>query len=190
MTLGFYFDQSSCTGCRACQTACKDRNNLAAGQLYRKVTTYQTGSYPDARLYHYSAACNHCDDPACVANCPTGAMYKAEDGTVQHDDSMCIGCASCVRSCPYGVPILLEDKGIAGKCDACKPFVDAGLRPVCVDACNMRALDFGDIDELKEKYGSDLVTELPCHPDGGTGPNTQIKPKSWATNESFSEVLW
>lgn len=190
MTLGFYFDQSSCSGCRACQTACKDRNNLMVGQLYRKVSTYQTGSYPDARLYHYSATCNHCDRPLCVANCPKGAMYKDDDGTVQHDDSLCIGCGTCVEACPYGVPILLEDKGIAGKCDACKPYTDAGHKPVCVDACNMRCLDFGDIDELRAKYGEDAVVAIPCHSDGETGPNTLITPKTSALFESFSRMIW
>ncbi|WP_350453990.1 4Fe-4S dicluster domain-containing protein [Slackia heliotrinireducens] len=191
MTLGFYFNQSACSGCRACQTACKDRNNLMVGQLYRKVTTYQTGSYPNASVYHFAATCNHCENPACVANCPTGAMYKdSETGLVLHNDDACIGCSTCVNSCPYQVPILLEDKGIANKCDGCKGFVDAGMNPVCVDACNMRCVDFGELDDLRAKYGDDLVTAIPCHADGGTEPNTLITPKEAALQESFSEVLW
>ena len=189
MSLGFYFDQTSCSGCRACQTACKDRNNLGAGELFRRVTTYQTGRFPNATMYHYAATCNHCTNPACVEVCPVGAMYVAEDGTVQHNDKTCIGCQACVNNCPYEVPVYLEEKGIVGKCDACKPFLDAGKNPVCVDACNMRCIDFGDIDELRAKYGDDLVTELPVHPDGGTQPNTLIKAKPAALNEDFSEVL-
>lgn len=189
--LGFYFNQSSCSGCRACQTACKDRNDLQPGQLYRHVTTYQTGVYPHATMYHYSATCNHCEDPACVKACPTRAMHKAEDGTVQHDDDLCIGCRMCAMACPYNVPQYLEEKGVVGKCDACKPYRDAGLNPVCVDACNMRVLDFGDLDELREKYGSvNLVHDLPILPSSETtGPSTIIEPKTAAIAPDFKKVI-
>jgi anaerobic dimethyl sulfoxide reductase subunit B (iron-sulfur subunit) len=155
--LGFYFDSSACSGCRTCQVACKDRNNLGLGLLYRNVRSYETGTYPNAIIYHYSAACNHCEAPACVANCPTGALRKSpDDGTTQRDDELCIGCGTCVKTCPYEVPVLLPS-GKAGSCDACKPFRDAGQNPVCVDACNMRCLDFGDIEELRAKYGGSAV---------------------------------
>lgn len=190
MTLGFYYNQSACTGCRACQVACKDRNDLPVGILYRHVKSYQTGKFPAASLYHYAATCNHCESPACVANCPTGAMQKADDGTVQHDDSACIGCGTCARSCPYEVPQLFEDKGLAGKCDSCKAFRDAGQNPVCVDACCMRALDFGDLDELAQKYGADLVSELPCLLGADTtGPSTLIQAKACALNDDFKEAV-
>jgi anaerobic dimethyl sulfoxide reductase subunit B (iron-sulfur subunit) len=189
MSLGFYYNQSACSGCRACQTACKDRNDLKVGELYRKVTTYQTGVFPNAVMYHYSASCNHCDKPECVGICPTGAMYKAEDGTVQHDDDTCIGCEACVEACPYNVPIMRRDREISGKCDACKSFRDNGMNPVCVDACNMRCLDFGDLDGLRAKYGSDTVIEIPVHPDGGTESNTRIKPKIAALNKRYNGVI-
>lgn len=196
MTLGFYFNERACSGCRACQTACKDRNDLAAGELYRHVGTYQTGTFPNATMYHYSKTCNHCDDPACVAACPTGAMYKADDGTVQHDDELCIGCGSCANSCPYEVPIVKEAEKLAGKCDSCKPFRDAGLNPVCVDACNMRALEFGDVDELSAKHEGEgqlvgeLVRDMPILPSSEqTGPNTLINPKPAALADDFVEVL-
>ena len=191
MTMGFYFNVEQCIGCRACQIACKDRNNLQVGYLYRNVKTYETGSYPRATWYHYSASCNHCEAPICVANCPTGAMQKTwnGDGTVQHDDELCIGCETCVKSCPYEVPILLPE-GISGKCDACKPFRDAGHSPVCVDSCNMRCLEFGDIDELKAKYGTTLVDTLPILPSpDSTQPNTLITPKKVALDTSFMELV-
>ena len=86
MALGFYFDMTRCVGCRACQVACKDRNNLDIGLLFRYAKTYETGSFPKVGMYNYSGSCNHCEHPACVTVCPTGAMYKAEDGTVIHDD--------------------------------------------------------------------------------------------------------
>ena len=82
MALGFYFDMTRCVGCRACQVACKDRNNLDIGLLFRYAKTYETGSFPDVGMYNYSGSCNHCEHPACITVCPTGAMYKAEDGTL------------------------------------------------------------------------------------------------------------
>ena len=190
MTLGFYFDQRACIGCRTCQVACNDRNDLPVGIVYRKVETYQTGEFPASTLYHYAAACNHCESPACVANCPTGAMEKADDGTVVHDDDACIGCETCVRSCPYGVPQLLEDRGITGKCDSCKAFRDAGKNPVCVDACLMRCLEFGDLDELTAKHGSELVRDLPCLPSSEmTNPSILINPKACALSTDFAAAV-
>jgi anaerobic dimethyl sulfoxide reductase subunit B (iron-sulfur subunit) len=114
----------------------------------------------------------------------------AADGTVQHDDELCIGCGTCVKSCPDSVPILLSEKGISGKCDACKPFRDKGQNPVCVDACNMRCIEFGDLDELAQKYGSDLVKDLPILPSSeSTGPNTLIKPKESALATEFRQLV-
>ncbi len=187
--LGFYFNQDACIGCKTCWMACKDRNDLEVGIEYRKVNTYQIGSYPDARLIHFSGACNHCASAACVASCPTGAMYKAEDGTTQHDDAICIGCGTCVNVCPYKAPTLLADKSIAGKCDSCKSFRDAGQNPVCVDACTMRALDFGELDDLAAKYGSKLVDTLPNLPSAdNTDPGLLINAKVVPSAASLKEV--
>lgn len=178
--LGFYFSQEECIGCKACQVACNDRNGLPAGKPFRRVLHFETGVYPDAKLFHHSMACNHCENPACVANCPTLAMHKSDDGTVIHDDELCIGCGSCVMACPYNVPVLYEETGMANKCDSCKPFRDAGQNPVCVDACPMRCLDFGDLDELKAKYGDNLVNELPYMPSASiTNPSLLIAPKPY-----------
>ena len=175
---GFYFDMTTCIACHACQVACRDRNNLYnVGEIYRTVTTTESGKFPNVDYYNLSIACNHCSDPACVRNCPTGATHVADDGTVVRDNSLCIQCASCVNSCPYGAPKILAD-GSIGKCDSCKPLRDAGMKPVCVDACLMRALDFGDVDELKAKYGDDLVQTYGNLPDPKTtSPNVYMKVK-------------
>ena len=85
MSVGFYLDQDRCAGCRACQVACKDKNRLEVGILYREAHTYSVGEFPTAKAYSYSFSCNHCEDPICLKNCPTGAIYKAEDGTVIQD---------------------------------------------------------------------------------------------------------
>lgn len=188
--LGFYFNQDACIGCKACWVACKDRNDLDVGIAYRRVNSYQVGAYPTARIVHYSGACSHCAAAACVENCPTGAMFKAADGTTQHSDSACIGCQTCVNVCPYGAPVLVPEKGIVGKCDSCKPFRDAGLNPVCVDACTMRALDFGELDALREKHGEGLVRSVLNMPgEDETEPGLLISPKIIARNAELREVL-
>lgn len=187
--LGFYFDSTRCTGCRTCQIACKDKNRLDVGTLFRKVTSYSVGTYPNVKVFHFSSTCNHCENPACVANCPTGAMYKSEEGVVLHDDDICIGCETCVNSCPYQVPVLLPDQQIAGKCDSCYAIRKAGGNPACVDACLARALDFGDLEELTARHEGDLVSEIPVWPDGGTGPNIRIKPKEPALSSDAKVMI-
>lgn len=175
---GFYFDMSKCVGCRTCQVACKDKNNLDIGTLFRHVRTFETGVYPNPGIYHLSATCNHCEDPKCVEGCPTLAMHKLENGIVDHDDKMCIGCRYCTWNCPYGVPQYVKELGIVQKCDMCKDLVEKGGNPVCVDACMMRAIKFGELEELKAEYGSNTVSDLPILPSSMiTNPATIIKPR-------------
>ena len=190
MSLGFYFDMSRCVACKSCQVACKDRFGLElAGPITRRVETYEGGTYPNAALYNVSIGCNHCEAPACVENCPTGAMFKSEDGIVLHDDAVCIGCQTCMGVCPYGAPQWADELELIVKCDTCKPLREAGMNPVCVDSCLMRALDFGDMEDLKAKYGSDLVSEVPCLPEAGaTTPNLLIKPRKAGLDSTFAVV--
>ncbi len=189
MALGFYFDMTRCIGCKACQIACKDKNNLDVGTIFRNAKTYSVGEYPKVQMFNVSVSCNHCENPACVAACPVGAMYKAEDGTVLHDKNLCIGCKACTVACPYGVPKYIEEEGKSSKCDACAYLRAKGMNPACVDACPNRALDFGDIDELKAKYGPNLVSDLPILPDSSvTGANVLIKAKDCALSGEAVEL--
>ena len=163
MQYGFYFDADRCGSCKACVMACRDKNDTLLGLKNRNVIDFGGGRWVEKDglvqpenvfVYSISISCNHCESPACVANCPTGAMIKRdEDGIVYVDESVCIGCGTCANACPYGAPKVSEERGVTSKCNFCMDYLDAGGRPACVDACLMRCLDFGDIAELREKYG-------------------------------------
>lgn len=190
MSLGFYFDANMCIGCHTCQAACTDKNNLEAGTNFRQVRSFETGVYPNAKRYHFSGACNHCTDAKCVKGCPTGAMHYAEDGTVQPDLTKCVGCKYCTWNCPYGVPQFIEAIGQVNKCTGCKDLRDAGQNPACVDACIMRCLEFGDLDELAAKHGQKLVKDLPILPSSTiTKPSVLINPKDCSLDPKYKEVV-
>lgn len=190
--IGFYYDQTMCAGCKTCQVACKDKNRLEVGTIYREVRSYEKGEFPSVQMYHLSATCNHCTAPACITECPTGAIEKLDDGTVVMDAEACIGCSSCATACPYGVPRLIEAEGIYGKCDACVNEREAGYNPVCVDGCPYRAFDFGEIEDLKAKY-PDAVDSIPAlfinDSSVSTGPNTLIKARACALDEVGTQVM-
>ncbi len=187
---GFYFDMALCMGCRTCQVACKDRNGLETGTIYRRVETYEVGAYPTATAYQLSRTCNHCENPECVRVCPVGAMHvDEEDGTVQHDDETCIGCESCVKACPYGVPQYRPDFEISGKCDACLPLRQAGEENACVAACPLRAIEFGDIEELRARH-PEAVDAIAVLPDPSqTAPSVAIGAKPAALEAGFTQIV-
>ena len=187
---GFYFDMTACIGCRTCQVACKDKNDLEMGVIFRRLSDFEVGEYPAVQTYHYSGSCNHCEKPECVAACPNAAMYiDEEDGTVQHDDEACIGCQTCVNSCPYGAPQFIEEDKIVQKCDTCRALREAGHEPVCVEACPMRAIEFGEMGDLRAAH-PDAVSELPCtEPAATTTPNILIGASRGALLEDFNPVV-
>lgn len=181
---GFYIDSSKCTGCKTCQLACKDYRDLDIKQNYRRVYEYEGGSFvqdgdtwlqKDVFSYYLSIACNHCSDPACVKVCPSGAMHKRdEDGFVVVDEDVCIGCQHCSNACPYGAPQFNKEAGHMTKCDGCYERVAEGKQPMCVESCPLRALEFGEIHILREKYGTNAdVAPLPSS--SLTLPNIVIK---------------
>lgn len=165
------------------------KNNLPAGVFYRWVDSYEVGEYPSAGLYHLSRACNHCEKPECVRVCPVGAMYVYEkDGTIQHNDELCIGCKSCMDACPYEVPMYLEEKKITTKCNACIDTREEDGAPTCVAACGMRALDFGSYDELLQKY-PEATDKLACMPEPITSPSVLIDARDIAFDDAYRELL-
>lgn len=181
---GFYFDNARCTGCRTCEMACKDYKDLETAISFRHVYDYEGGEWvqeadsgyrQDSFVYHVSISCQHCDHPACVGVCPTHAMHKdGETGLVSVDASRCVGCGYCVMACPYDAPTVDREKGHSVKCDGCADRVAEGLQPICVQACPLRALDFGDIAALRSDHeGVDAIAPMPQG--SYTSPNIVIK---------------
>lgn len=186
--LGFYIDQKRCSGCHACVMACKDKNNLESGRQYRHVTENCGGGFAksgkaysqDIFAFWTSMSCNHCDNPRCTQNCPTGAMHKREeDGVVVVDTSKCVGCRYCVWSCPYGAPQYDEEEGKMSKCDFCIDLIAKGEDPACVAACPLGVIEYGPIDELRAKYG-DLADIKGLPSSKITNPNIIFNPHKGA----------
>lgn len=171
---GFYYNMGACIGCKVCQIACKDINGLEVGLDYRNVEYFEEGKFPKPEFHYMSMACNHCAEPKCIQVCPVGALSKAEEtGLVLHDKETCIGCKACVAACPYEAMHYKEEENKSGKCDGCISLVKKGEQPACVSGCLTRALDFGDLDELKEKYKNVNFTNL--EDKQNTNPSILIK---------------
>jgi len=179
----FYFDSSACSGCKACQVACKDKHGLEVGRLWRRVYEVSGGDWiqvgdawtSSVFAYNLSIACNHCEKPICVEVCPAGAIYKRADGIVLIETDQCLGCGYCSWACPYGAPQYNEEKGYMTKCTFCVDNIDAGLAPACVAACPLRALDYGEREELETRYAK--ISNLFPLPDARlTNPALVITP--------------
>ena len=126
--------------------ACKDGHALEPGLFFRRAATLEfQDNAGRLHVMHYSGACNHCQDPACVANCPSGAMHRQNDGTVAVDSGQCIGCGTCTWAC-------IERR-------------QAGKEPLCVEACLTHCLRFVDLDALPKTEKTQYTDTLPILPD-------------------------
>jgi formate dehydrogenase iron-sulfur subunit len=185
--MGFFTDTSVCIGCKACEVACKEWNAIPAdGNLDLLGSSYDNtgalgastwrhvafieqpateGAEPaDFRWLMSSDVCKHCTHAACLDVCPTGSLFRTEFGTVVVQDDICNGCGYCVPACPFGVidrregPSGEKNVGIAQKCTLCYDRLGAGKTPACAQACPTESIQFGDLDELRERAAARLNT--------------------------------
>ena len=110
-----------------------------------------TGGRPDFRWLMASDVCKHCTDAACLDVCPTGSLFRTEFGTVVVQQDICNGCGYCVSACPFGVIARREDDGRAWKCTLCYDRIGDGMTPACAKACPTESIQYGDVDELRER---------------------------------------
>lgn len=146
-------DLNRCVGCLGCSVACKVVNGVEIGSFWNKVLRIgpfpdsEGAQFPDVYTYFLPVTCQHCENPACVKVCPTGASQKLPDGTVQIDKEKCIGCQFCAMACPYGVRYLNETERVVEKCTLCEQKIAQGELPQCVAQCGARARYFGDLEQ-------------------------------------------
>jgi anaerobic dimethyl sulfoxide reductase subunit B len=188
--MGFYFDQTRCTGCYTCVIACKDWHDIAAGPAsLLRLKTFEEGIFPNPFVAHLVTACYHCVNPPCVSVCPEHAITKREsDGVVVVDRDKCTGKATCaqfcLKACPWQAPQFGTEAGAKmQKCDLCIERMEEGKQPICVEACPMYALEAGPFEELKKKHragvkAAGFIDSGRFKPSIVFRPKRQQKPKS------------
>jgi formate dehydrogenase iron-sulfur subunit len=125
-------------------------------ELLGMPTTTLPGASPEhqrteLRWLMSSDVCKHCTNAACLDVCPTGSLFRTEFGTVVVQQDICNGCGYCVSACPYGVIDRREGDGRAWKCTLCYDRLKGDLQPACAAACPTQSIQFGDLDELRER---------------------------------------
>jgi tetrathionate reductase subunit B len=165
-------DLRRCVGCHACSVACKSENNVPLGVWRTWVKQVERGKFPNTQRHFLPRLCNHCEEPACVAVCPTKASYKREDGIILIREERCIGCKLCMAACPYDARFLQRDKGIVNKCTFCEHRVDQGVVPACVNTCQGKARIFGDLNDPTSEVAKLVAREAVqvLKPELGTEP--------------------
>jgi Fe-S-cluster-containing dehydrogenase component len=165
-------DHTRCIGCHACSTACKSENEVPLSVNRTYVKYVDVGLFPQTRRSFQVTRCNQCEDPPCVAACPTAAMYQRPDGIVDFDKAACIGCKACIAACPYDAIFINPSDHSAEKCNFCAHRIDMGLEPACVVVCPTQAIVVGDLHDstsrVAEYVHRDAVTvrrpEKETHP--------------------------
>jgi formate dehydrogenase iron-sulfur subunit len=154
-------DISKCIGCKACQVACMQWNDLrdevgVQHGIYDNPVDLTDQSWTVMRFAEYKSAegklewlirkdgCMHCEDPGCLKACPSpGAIVKYANGIVDFNSSNCIGCGYCIAGCPFNIPRISQKDNKAYKCTLCSDRVAVGLEPACVKTCPTGAIQFG-----------------------------------------------
>lgn len=156
---GLVIDLRRCTGCRACQVACKAENNISLGGFRNWVNYTEVGSYPAVKRVFTPRGCNHCTQPECVKACPVKAISKREDGIVLINQSKCKNLKQCIKKCPYGAIHTDPTTIKANKCTFCLHRIQAGLVPACVNTCQSRARIFGDLSDTGSEVAKLLASQ-------------------------------
>ena len=175
--LGFLLDSDSCIGCHACTVACKSEHDVPLGVNRTWVKYIETGAFPDSSRHFSVMRCNQCDDAPCMDICPTSALFRADNGVVDFNDDICIGCKGCMNACPYDAIYINPETNTANKCNFCNHRVEVGLEPSCVVVCPTQAIkvvDFDDADNaaLKIINREDVAVRAP---DQGTNPKVYYR---------------
>jgi formate dehydrogenase iron-sulfur subunit len=173
---GFFTDTSVCIGCKACEVACKEWNQLPEkedelgflGQSLDNTgelngTTWRHVQFidnvPDETMTEgngkafllMSDVCKHCQHASCLDVCPTGAIIRTEFDTVNIQEDVCNGCRNCIAACPYDVIEVNDEKNVAQKCTLCYDRLQGGMEPACAKACPTDSIQFGQLDDLRKR---------------------------------------
>jgi formate dehydrogenase iron-sulfur subunit len=174
---GFFTDTTVCIGCKACEVACKEWNNLPADNLALTGQSYDNTGALSANTWRHVAfiekpgarggvrdnaqppfqsgwlmmsdVCKHCHNAPCLEACPTGALFRTEFDTIVVQQDICNGCGYCVPACPFGVVDINTLDGKAHKCTLCYDRLKGGLEPACAKACPTDSIQFGEVHELQ-----------------------------------------
>jgi formate dehydrogenase iron-sulfur subunit len=180
----FLTDSTVCIGCKACEVACKEWNQVPSdgyawsGLSYDNTLALGHSTWRHVKFVEHapvvgkggndgahvawqfsSDVCKHCEHAGCLEACPTGSIVRTEFGGVYVQPDVCNGCGYCVVSCPFGVVDRRPDDGGAFKCTFCYDRQKAGLKPACATACPTDSIQFGEIGELRAR-AADRVAEL------------------------------
>ena len=172
---GFFTDSTLCIGCKACEVACKEWNEIPHDGFVFSGASYDNtlglghstwrhvkfvegettpgvgGNSPVQMTWQFSSdVCKHCEHAGCLEACPTGSIIRTEFGGVYIQPDICNGCGYCVVACPFGVVDRRPDDGRAFKCTFCYDRQIAGEQPACAKACPTSSILFGDLDELQK----------------------------------------
>jgi formate dehydrogenase iron-sulfur subunit len=171
---GFFTDTSVCIGCKACEVACKEWNQLPPGEIgflgesldntgtldgetWRHVQFVdnvpdETMSTGDGKAFLLmSDVCKHCKHASCLEVCPTGAIIRTEFDTVFIQEDVCNGCRDCIGACPYNVIDIDSERNVARKCTLCYDRLQGGLEPACAKACPTDSIQFGELSDLRDR---------------------------------------